>query len=132
VRFLLDTNILSELVRRPQGRIAQRIAAAGEAAICTSIIVSAELRYGAARSGSARLRRRVDTLLSALDVRPFEAPADRHYARIRTHLARRGLPIGPNDLLIAAHASALELTVVTANEAEFRRVPGLAIENWLA
>ena len=67
-----------------------------------------------------------------MDVLPLEAPADRHYAHIRHHLARQGTPIGPNDLLIAAHALALNLTVVTANTREFDRVPNLKIENWLS
>lgn len=111
--------------------MAQRIAEEGEDAVCTSVVVSAELRYGAARSGSPRLRRRVEAILSALDVLPLQAPADRHYAKLRSHLVRRGLPIGPDDLPIAAHAKALALTVVTTNEREFRRVPGLAVENWL-
>ncbi|MFU8820489.1 MAG: type II toxin-antitoxin system VapC family toxin [Gammaproteobacteria bacterium] len=131
-RYLLDTNMLSELIRRPAGDVAQRLAAVGEHAVCTSIVVSCELRFGAAKSGSARLRRRVDAILSALPVLPLEAPADRHYARLRAHLAQRGTPIGPNDLLIAAHARSLSLAVVTADEAEFRRVPGLAVENWLS
>lgn len=131
-RYLLDTNMLSELVRRPAGAVAEQIAIVGEQSVCTSIIVSCELRFGAAKSGSAKLRRRVDAVLSALAVLPLEIPADRHYGRLRAQLARRGMPIGPNDLLIAAHARALGLTVVTANETEFRRVPGLAVENWLS
>jgi len=122
--------VLSELVRRPQGNVAKRIVAVGEEAVCTSIIVSAELRFGAAKSGSTLLRQRVEAILSAVEVLPLEAPSDRHYASLRKHLARRGTPIGPNDLLIAAHAKSLGLTVVTANEDEFRRVPGLAVENW--
>lgn len=123
--------MLSELVCQPQGAVASQLSACGEQAVCTSIVVSSELRYGAAKSGSQRLRRRVDALLSALQVLPLEPPADVHYATIRAHLARRGIPIGPNDLLIAAHAKCLGLVVVTANEDEFRRVPGLAVENWL-
>lgn len=75
---------------------------------------------------------RVDKILSALAVVPLEPPADRHYGRIRHYLTRLGAPIGPNDLLIAAHALTLDLTVVTANEREFSRVPALKVENWLA
>jgi len=130
-RFLLDTNMLSELVRQPQGTVAARIAAVGEDSVCTSTVVAAELRYGAEKSGSRRLAERVDLILSALEVLPLEPPADRHYAAIRDHLARQGTPIGPNDLLIAAHARAADCTVVTANAREFSRVPGLAVENWL-
>lgn len=131
MRYLLDTNILSDLIRHPQGNVADRIAAAGENTVCTSIIVAAELRYGAEKSGSPQLTDRVDLILSALDILALEPPADRHYGQIRQQLTRQGLPIGPNDLLIAAHAVALNLTVVTANAREFSRVPGLKVENWL-
>lgn len=129
--YLLDTNILSDLVRHPQGPVAARIAAAGEDCVCTSIVASAELRYGAVKSGSDKLADRVDLLLSALEILPLETPADRQYAKIRHRLTRQGTPIGPNDLLIAAHALATGLTVVTANVGEFSRVPGLKVENWL-
>jgi tRNA(fMet)-specific endonuclease VapC len=130
LRYLLDTNVLSALIRDPQGPIAQRIAAAGEETVCTSVLVAAELRYGAHKSGSVRLAERVDLILSTLEILPLEVPADRHYGDIRQRLARLGTPIGPNGLLIAAQARSLDLTVVTANEREFARVPGLRVENW--
>jgi len=130
--YLLDTNILSDLVRQPQGVIARRIAEAGEETICTSIIVAAELRFGAEKSGSAKLTDRVNLILSAIEILPLESPADREYARLRQYLARRGTLIGPNDMLVAAQALGTGLTVVTANTGEFARVPGLSVENWLA
>jgi tRNA(fMet)-specific endonuclease VapC len=130
-RYLLDTNVLSCLVRDPQGTIAQRIARVGEAKVCTSIIVACELRYGAARSGSARPTRQVEAVLAAMEVLPFETNADRHYAAIRHALERKGLSIGANDLLIAAHARAIEAVCVTGNVSEFKRVPTLRVENWL-
>jgi tRNA(fMet)-specific endonuclease VapC len=111
--YLLDTNILSDLVRNPQG------------------LVAAELRYGAIKSNSAKLAERADLILSALEILPLETPADHQYTSLRHHLTRQGTPIGPNDLLIAAHALANDLTVVTANIGEFSRVPGLKVENWL-
>ena len=129
--YLLDSNILSDLVRHPQGTVAERIAEAGEDTVCTSIVAAAELRYGAAKSNSAKLTDRVDLILSALEILPLEVPADRQYATLRHHLARQGTPIGPNDLLIAAHALANDLTVVTANVGEFSRAPGLKVDNWL-
>ncbi len=129
--YLLDTNILSDLIRNPQGMVAARIAQAGEDTVCTSVIVAAELRYGAIKSHSTKLAERIDLILSALEILPLETPADRQYAAIRHHLTRQGTPIGPNDLLIAAHALASDLTVVTANAGEFSRVPGLKVENWL-
>ena len=131
MRYLLDTNVVSDLVRHPQGRIFQRIREVGEAQICSSIIVAAELRYGAAKRGSLRLATQLEAVLGALDVLPFEAPADTAYGLIRTRLELIGRPIGGNDLLIAAQAIALGYTVVTDNEGEFSRIEGLRGENWL-
>jgi tRNA(fMet)-specific endonuclease VapC len=131
-RYLLDTNVLSDLLRNPGGGAARRLAVVGEATVCTSIVVSCELRYGAAKSGSPRLSARVESLLGSLEVLALDKQADRHYAEIRLHLDRLGKPIGPNDLLIAAHALALGLTLVTNNLDEFARVPRLPLENWLA
>jgi tRNA(fMet)-specific endonuclease VapC len=127
---LLDTNILSDLIRHPQGEVSSRITALGEGVVCTSIIVAAELRYGASKSGSKPLGERVDLLLSAMEVLALEAPADRVYGAIRAQLTRQGTIIGPNDLLIAAQTLAMNLTLVTANTKEFMRVPGLRVENW--
>ena len=129
--YLLDTNILSDLVRNPQGMVAAKITRAGEDTVCTSIIAAAEMRYGAIKSNSAKLAERVDIILSALEILPLETPADHHYASLRHRLTHEGTPIGPNDLLIAAHALANDLTVITANVGEFSRVPGLKVENWL-
>jgi tRNA(fMet)-specific endonuclease VapC len=130
-KFLLDTNIVSDLVRNPRGRIANKIRAEGETTIATSIIVAAELRFGAAKSGSLALARQLDAILGVLPVLPFKAPAERHYAEIRARLEAAGQPIGANDLLIAAHALALGLVIVSANSKEFKRVPGLKHVNWL-
>jgi tRNA(fMet)-specific endonuclease VapC len=131
-RYLLDTNILSDLLRIPGGPVAQRVALVGEATICTSIVVACELRYGAAEKRSAQLSERVESLLDSVEVLPLDKESDRRYAEIRSHLDRRGRQIGPNDLLIAAHALALDLTLVTHNAEEFARMPGLLLENWLA
>ena len=130
-QYLLDTNALSDLIRRPRGPIAERIASVGEQAICTSIVVAAEFRYGAAKSRSEELADCVDRILSAIEVLPLKPPADRHYANIRHHLAQQGTPVGPNDMMIAAHARSLGLAVVTANIREFSRIEGLKVENWL-
>jgi tRNA(fMet)-specific endonuclease VapC len=130
-RFLLDTNIVSDLVRNPRGRIAARIADVGEARVCTSIIVAAELRYGAAKRASSRLSAQLETVLGALDVLAFEPPADAVYGELRTRLERNGSLIGGNDLLIAAQALALGHTIVTDNAREFSRIKELAVENWL-
>ncbi len=129
---MLDTNIISDLIRNPQGRAAKRIARVGEDSICTSIIVAAELRYGCAKSGSKRLLKAVEDLLGEINVLAFDVPADAEYGGIRSELETAGKPIGGNDLLIAAHAYATGATIVTANTAEFRRIRGLNVENWLA
>jgi len=130
-RYLLDTNIISDLVRNPQGKVASHIRRVGETQICTSIIVAAELRYGAAKKASPRLTAQLEAVLGVLEILPFETPADAAYGQIRTRLEQAGTPIGGNDLLIAAHAAALGCTLVTDNEAEFARVEGLLRENWL-
>jgi len=132
IRYMLDTDIISDLIKNPQGSAAKRIAKLGEANICTSIIVAAELRYGCARSGSKRLRDAVEDLLSEIAVLPFDVPADAEYGSIRSQLEAAGKSIGPNDLLIAAHARAADATIVTANVDEFNRVRGLKVENWAA
>lgn len=130
-RYLLDTNILSNIVREPAGPVVRRLADVGEAAVCTSIIVAAELRFGARKRGSERLSLQLNRILDMLDILPFDEPADAAYADLRARLEAAGTPIGANDMLIAAHALALGYTIVTDNEREFARVGGLKVENWL-
>jgi len=130
-RYLLDTNIVSDLVRHPDGVVRDRIAEVGEETICISLVVAAELRFGAAKRNSKRLSKQLEMVLSALPVLSVEAPVDEHYAEIRVALEKSGNPIGPNDLLIAAHCRALGLTLVTHNLKEFSHVPKLRVENWL-
>ncbi len=132
MRYLLDTNIVSDMIRNPQGRVAGRVREVGEANVATSIIVAAELRYGAAKKGSARLTAQVEAILGAIEVVPFEEPADVVYGVLRNGLEQKGQPIGGNDLLIAAHALSLGFTLVTANEREFAKIDDLQCENWIA
>ncbi|MDA4845505.1 type II toxin-antitoxin system VapC family toxin [Hoeflea poritis] len=133
--YLLDTNILSDLIRNPQGSVLRHIEAVGEEAIATNIIVAAELRFGAAKKGSAALKERVDTILSRLNILPLEEGFDEVYGELRADLEMRGTPIGANDLLIAAHVRHLcverDWVLVTANQKEFGRVDSLVLENWL-
>ena len=131
MRYLLDTNIVSDLVRNPHGRVAEHIRKIGEDKVCTSIIVAAELRYGSTKKGSSRLAAQLEAVLGALEILPFEAPADRIYGLVRTKLEQTGRQIGGNDLLIASQALALGCTVVTSNEDEFSHVKNLRHENWL-
>lgn len=129
-RYLLDTNVLSHLVRRPNDLMA-RIASVGEDAVCTSVVVAGELRVGALKKKSPALSARIDALLDALDVLPLDQGVDGVYAAIRARLEASGRPIGGNDYWIAAHALATGCTLVTDNVQEFRRVPNLSLENWL-
>ncbi|TCU30535.1 tRNA(fMet)-specific endonuclease VapC [Rhizobium azibense] len=129
--YLLDTNIISDIIRNPFGPAARRIEEIDPKEICTSIIVAAELRYGCAKKGSARLLAKVESVLETLPILPMDIPADIKYGGIRAELEAVGQTIGLNDLLIAAHACVLDLTLVTDNTREFQRIRGLNLENWL-
>lgn len=124
-------NIVTDLVRNPQGAVVDHLRKVGKARVCTSVLVAAELRYGAAKKGSAGLTAQLEAVLGALEILPFEAPADVAYARLRTGLERAGRPIGGNDLLLAAQAVALGQTLVTDNLREFGRIGELRCESWL-
>lgn len=129
--YLLDTNIVSDVVRNPRGIIRSRIGQVGEDMVFTSIIVAAELRFGLERKRSQRLTAQIEAVLGTLVVLPMGAGSDAHYGHVRADLERRGLPIGANDLFIAAHALSLGATLVTDNVREFERIEGLVVENWL-
>ena len=131
VRYLLDTNVLSQLVRDPRGAVAARMSSVGDSNVFTSIIVASELRYGAQKKGSPVLSHRVDQLLASIDVAALEVGVDRTYAKLRSALESAGQVIGANDLFIAAHALEQQATLVTDNVAEFQRVPELRLENWI-
>jgi tRNA(fMet)-specific endonuclease VapC len=128
--LMLDANALSELIRNPQGVLAQRLNLLEPDTVCTSVVAACELRFGARRKGSAPLTQRVEQLLQALTVLPLDTPADEHYADIRATLERSGTPIGSHDLFIAAHARSRGMKLLTRNLREFQRVPGLAVEDW--
>jgi tRNA(fMet)-specific endonuclease VapC len=129
--YLLDTNIISDLIRNPSGNAARHIEKVEAKDIFTSIIVAAELRYGCAKKGSPKLSEKVGNLLSTIPVLPLETPVDTEYGRIRAELEATGQTIGMNDLLIAAQAYTLGVTLVTDNLREFSRIRGLKVENWL-
>lgn len=137
-RWMLDTNIISHAIRSPLGPLAlrlQRVNAEAPDSLCTSLLVECELAFGIAKLGptgrATALARKVDVVLQFVSPQPLDTALIAHYATIRAHLERVGTPIGPNDTLIAAHALALDCTLVTDNEDKFRRVPGLRVENWL-
>ncbi len=129
--YLLDTNILSAIIKQPVGEAAQHLLLLDVSQRTTSIIVACELRFGAAKKNSSALTQRVEQLLNVLKIHPLESNADTHYGQIRADLEQRGQLIGQNDLLIAAHALALDAILVTDNIREFSRIPNLKLENWL-
>ena len=129
--YLLDTNILSAIIRNPTGKLAQRLERVGVANVFTSIIVAAELRFGVAKGGAAWMAERIEVMLAGMLVAELKAPADAMYGLIRASLEKVGKPISANDMFIAAHALATDSVLVTDNIKEFSRVPGLKIENWL-
>lgn len=130
--YLLDTNVLSDIVRRPRGKIGKRILQVGTNSVATNVIVAGELRFGALKNVRPGLAARIEEVLGLVSILPLNENASRAYGEIRVELERLGTPISANDLWIAAHARAEGLTLVTANEREFARVTGLRIENWLA
>ena len=128
--YLLDSNAISALVRMPQGAAAQRLEAVGNENAFTSIIVAAEVSYGVLRRGSRELAEKVAAVTGRLYVAGFDRPADEEYAQLRLALEKSGKTLSPNDMLIAAHALALNATLVTDDRA-FERVPALNVDNWM-
>ena len=132
---MLDTNIISDLMRDPRGksnlRLQHLIASVPGLQVCTSAVVDCEISFGLLRRPSKLLQKAYEDVLQVVEIMPLDAAVTTRYAQTRHDLEKAGTPIGPNDTLIAAHALALDCTLVSA-EAEFDRVPGLKVENWLA
>lgn len=129
--YLLDTNIISDFLRNPDGAAARRISECPDDELVTSVLVQAELRFGYTKSGVLRLKLAVEMILARLTVLGWDHPADLAYAEIRSSLEKRGERIGQMDMLIAAHAMALDAVLVSDNVKEFSRIPGLKLENWI-
>jgi tRNA(fMet)-specific endonuclease VapC len=130
--YLLDTNILTELIKHPDGSVRKQIAEVGEENLCTSIVVACELRFGARKKNAPALTKRIEQLLQTIEVLPLAEDVDRTYAEVRTALEKKGRSIGANDLLIGAHALSERCVLVTHNGSEFAHIAGLKIEDWLA
>ncbi len=130
--ILLDTNICIHIINAKPAAVLQRFRddRMGEIGICS--VVAAELAYGVAKSGSARNRQALDLFLAPLAILPFDEAALWVYDDLRADLERKGTPIGSLDTLIAAHALSLHTTLVTNNLSEFKRVPGLQLDNWVS
>jgi tRNA(fMet)-specific endonuclease VapC len=129
--YLLDTNTVSDIVYNPNGRVIARMHHVGEHRTFISLIVAAELRFGVAKGASPGIAEKVEGLLDRFTVLPLASPIDRYYGDLRADLVARGKLIGSNDMLIAAHAMALDYVLVTDNMREFSRIKGLRVENWL-
>lgn len=133
--YLLDTNIVSYLLRDAFPALGQRFLSSSPNSLSISVISVGELRYGLSRLQASKrakeLTARFNVLIASFSVLALPASAGAHYGAVRAQLEAAGKPIGNNDLWIAAHALAQNLTVVTNNTSEFSRVPGLKVENWL-
>ncbi len=128
-RFMLDTNVLIEILRRPSAALRSRVAAEG-GRLAVSTVTASELHHGAERSSApAEARAAVEAALALVEVLPYDEPAATHTGEIRAVLARAGTPIGAYDVMIAGHARSAALTVVT-HDGDFTRVPGLVVEDW--
>ena len=128
--YMLDTDTVS-FALRGRGRVAARLLEHRPSELCVSSLTLAELRYGADRRRSRKLHRLIDTFVDSVAVADFDRGAADRFGGLGALLARRGTPIGTLDTLIAAHALALGLTLVTNNERRFSRVPGLTVETWV-
>jgi tRNA(fMet)-specific endonuclease VapC len=132
VKFLLDTDTCIYAIKQ-HAVVLQRLLSRSRADVAVSVITECELRTGAAKSSAAdKTMRRVENFLRPLTILEFTSEDASSYALIRARLERSGMPIGPLDTLIAAQAAHRKLTLVTNNEREFGRVPGLRLENWSA
>lgn len=130
--YMLDTNMIIYAMNSKPERLTKLFKRFGKNDLCISAITMAELEYGVSNSSKAEENR--DSLymfVSGIEIMPFDTVAAREYGDIRADLRLKGSPIGANDMLIAAHARSLGLTLVTNNIREFARVEGLKVENWL-
>ena len=129
--YLLDTNICIYIINRRPMEVFDRFEGLKVGQVAISSITGAELSFGVEKSGSTRNRQALDKFLAPLDILAFDEAAMRVYGSLRSHLEGQGTPIGSMDMLITAHALALDATLVTNNAREFQRVPGLVLENWV-
>ena len=132
MKWLLDTNVCIDLIRRRPPSMLDRFRRHQVGEIGISVVTLAELEYGVSGSSRpAQNREALDQFVSPLEVVPFDRPATTAYGRLRAALEKKGQTIGSMDMLIAAHALSLEVRLVTHNSREFGRVPGLKTEDWL-
>ena len=130
--YLLDTNICVYVIRKRPESVYRRLSNIDERGVAISVVTAFELEVGALRSQGKHYSEAVRLFIAELPVLPLEDSARAAYGQFRTTLERRGEIIGAYDMLIAAHALALNATLVTNNEKEFKRVKGLKVENWVS
>lgn len=130
MKFLLDTDICIYVINERPARVLDQFRKRQVEDVGLSSITVAELSFGVAKGRSARNREALAAFLLPLEVAPFDRQAALAYGDVRAELERRGSPIGPLDLLIAAHALSVGAVLVTNNLREFKRVGGLRCENW--
>lgn len=131
MEYLLDTNICIYIIKKKPEQVFARFQKLEPGSVAISSITLAELQYGIAKSSNpTKNQEALDKFLTPIELIDFDSSATAVYGKIRAGLEKSGTPIGPLDLLIAAHAKSKELTLVTNNEREFDRIPGLRIENW--
>jgi len=130
IRYLLDTNTVSFHIRRSSATLQRRLRAVPVANVALSVVTEMEIRFGLARNPGLRITPMVETFLAGIAILPLTSDITRPYAAVRAELESRGTPIGPLDLMIASHALALGVVLVTSDLGEFRRVPGLRCEDW--
>jgi len=132
-RYMLDTDTCIFITRKSAPVLLERIESVPLAQQCISVVTLAELLYGVQLSARKKANQQVvDLFARHVEVLDWTPDAARHYAEIRADLKKKGQQLGANDMLIAAHALALDAVLVTANTAEFARVSGLTVENWIA
>jgi len=132
VNYLLDTDTCIYALKQ-EPAVLGRLLSKRRVDVALSVVTEAELRTGAAKSSAPKKTlARLESFLAPLQILDFSSDDARAYARVRHRLERAGLPIGPLDMLIAAHAVSRSLTLVTNNQREFRRVKGLKLDNWRA
>jgi tRNA(fMet)-specific endonuclease VapC len=130
MKFMLDTDSVS-FALRGHGRVGARLVEHVPSQVCISAVTAAELRFGAERRDSKKLRRLIETFTSTVSVMPFDDECAAAFGKVASRLVEKGRPIGNYDALIAAHAMALGVTLVTNNEKHFGQVEGLKVANWV-
>jgi tRNA(fMet)-specific endonuclease VapC len=130
--YLLDTNIISDLAHNPAGAVARKLSEIDPDTIVSSVVVAAEVWFGVENNPSYRSRARTESFMETVRVLGVGPEVARVYGRVRAEMKKAGRLLGPNDMLIAAHALSLGATLVTGDYDAFSQVPGLKVENWLS